>query len=111
MMTHRILLLLAALGLITTNAYADDADKFAFFEQKIRPVLVDACQKCHGPEKANGKLRLDTKAAVLKGGLSGPSIVPGKAKESLLLKAIRHEDADLKMPPPDKGKKLSDAVI
>ncbi|HZZ81154.1 MAG TPA: PSD1 and planctomycete cytochrome C domain-containing protein [Gemmataceae bacterium] len=110
-MTNRTSLLLIAFGLFATNARADDADKFAFFEKKIRPVLVDSCQKCHGPEKANGKLRLDTKASVLKGGITGPVLVPGKAKDSLLIKAIRHADPDLKMPPPDKGAKLSDAVI
>jgi cytochrome c553 len=109
MMTHRILLLFLALCFTATNAYADDADKIAFFEKKIRPVLVETCQQCHGETKANGKLRLDSKAAMLKGGFSGPAIVPGKARESLLIKAIRHLDPELKMP--TKAPKLSDAVI
>jgi uncharacterized protein DUF1553/uncharacterized protein DUF1549/cytochrome c len=109
MMTHRILLLLLALGFSAATVYADDADKIAFFEAKIRPVLVETCLQCHGETKASGKLRLDSKASVLKGGFSGPAIVPGKAKDSLLIKAIRHEDPELKMP--TKGAKLSDTVI
>jgi mono/diheme cytochrome c family protein len=109
-MKHRILLLLLALG-FATPAIADDADKLAFFEAKIRPVLVESCQQCHGAKKANGKLRLDTKAGMLKGGVSGPAIVPGKAKDSLLIKAIRHEHEDPALKMPTKAAKLSDAVI
>jgi mono/diheme cytochrome c family protein len=109
MMKYRMPALLLTFGLVTTHAFADDAEKIAFFEAKIRPVLVGHCQKCHGETKANGKLRLDSQAAMLKGGFSGPVLVPGKAKESLLIKAIRHEDPELKMPP--KSDKLADAVI
>jgi mono/diheme cytochrome c family protein len=108
-MKHRIAFLLLALG-FATPAIADDAE-LAFFEAKIRPVLVDSCQKCHGEKKANGKLRLHTKAAMLKGGVSGPAIVPGKAKASLLIKAIRHENEDPELNMPAKAAKLSDAVI
>ncbi len=88
---------------------ASDVEKLQFFEAKIRPVLVERCQACHGETKQNGKLRLDSKSAWLKGGASGAAIVPGKAKESLLIKAIRHEDVELKMPA--KAPKLSDSVI
>jgi hypothetical protein len=108
-MIHRILTAVLSLGFFTSFGYADDAEKIAFFEAKIRPVLVDNCLKCHGETKANGKLRLDTKANVLKGGINGPALVPGKAGESLLLKAIRHSDPDLMMP--SKDKKLPDVVI
>ncbi len=107
-MKHR-LFALVAVALFTGNLRADDADKFAFFESKIRPVLVENCLKCHGETKQNGKLRLDTKKGVLKGGITGPAIVPGNAKDSLLIKAIRHADADLKMP--SKDKKLPESVI
>jgi hypothetical protein len=108
-MKYRLLALLFALGVFAGNGYADEAEKIAFFEAKIRPALVENCLKCHGETKHNGKLRLDSKAFVLKGGISGPAIVPGKAKDSLLIKAIRHEDPDLKMP--SKDKKLPDAMI
>jgi hypothetical protein len=73
-----------------------------FFEKQVRPVLVEKCLSCHGADKPKGELRLDTREAMLKGGRGGAVVVPGKPKESRLLTAIRHTDADLKMPP--KGK-------
>src|SRR5688572_12217985 len=88
-------------------AQDSDAGK-TFFETKIRPVLVEHCQECHGDKKQKGGLRLDTKAYLLKGGDTGPAIVAGKAEASLLIKAIRHIDPDLKMP---RKQKLPDAVI
>jgi hypothetical protein len=88
---------------------ADDP-RAAFFENKIRPVLVDKCYSCHDStgKKQRGGLSLDTKAAVLKGGDSGPSLVVGKPGESLIIKALTHSTPDLKMPP--KGK-LPETVI
>lgn len=79
-----------------------------FFETRIRPVLVRECYQCHSAEKkqAKGGLRLDTRAAMLAGGDSGPAIVPGKASESVLLNALRYED--LQMPP---KKKLPESVV
>lgn len=72
-----------------------------FFENKIRPVLVEHCISCHGEKKQSGGLRLDSKQATLKGGDTGPALVAGKPKDSLIVKALNHVD-DLKMPP--KGK-------
>src|SRR5262245_29853684 len=71
-----------------------------FFENKIRPVLVNNCYECHSAKaaKVRASLLLDTRDGVLKGGESGPAIVPGKPAESLLLKSLRR-DGDLKMPP------------
>jgi hypothetical protein len=85
----------------------------AFFEQKIRPVLVSACYECHSTEaKTKGKLKgglfLDTRAALLAGGDEGATIVPGKPDDSLLIKAMRWSREDLHMPP---KKKLSPEVI
>jgi hypothetical protein len=82
-----------------------------FFENKIRPVLADNCYKCHSQssEKIKAGLLLDTKEALLKGGETGPAIVPGDPEKSLLIKAVRYTDPDLQMPP--KGKKLSDDQI
>ncbi len=68
------------------------------FEKHVRPVLVDKCIQCHGPKAQRGGLRLDSRQAILKGGDSGPALVPGQPDKSLLLKAI-HRDGDLKMPP------------
>ncbi len=88
-----------------------DPQELQFFESKIRPVLVKHCYECHSADalkKKNleGELFLDTRQALLKGGESGPSIVPGMADKSLLIKALRHED-DLEMP----EEKLSKEII
>jgi hypothetical protein len=72
-----------------------------FFENKIRPVLVEHCLSCHGEKKQSSGLRLDSKDAVHRGGDNGPVIVPGKANESRLIRAIRQE-GELKMPPRGK---------
>ena len=69
-----------------------------FFEKHVRPLLIARCHGCHGPEKQKGNLRLDSRAAVLKGGDTGPAIAPGKPDESLLVDAIRYGDT-YKMPP------------
>ena len=78
-----------------------------FFESRVRPVLSTHCFECH-EHKAKGGLKLDSREAALAGGESGPAMVPGKTKESLLLKGIRHIDPDLSMPP---KKKLSNHVV
>lgn len=74
-------------------------DETAFFETKVRPLLVDHCLECHGERKQKGGLRLDSKSGWEKGGESGTAIVPGKAGESLLIKAVSYLDKDLQMPP------------
>lgn len=73
----------------------------AFFESKIRPVLVKHCYECHSAEagKSKGGLMLDTKHGIREGGETGPAVVPGDAAKSLLLTAINHNDPDLEMPP------------
>ena len=82
----------------------------AFFEAKIRPVLTTQCGKCHSStaEKLRGGFRLDSREALRLGGDSGPAIVPGNPDESLLIRAIRYRDDELRMPPKAK---LPDAVI
>jgi hypothetical protein len=77
-----------------------------FFETKIRPVLAESCFKCHGGNMQMAGLRLDSQQAVLKGGESGPALVPGDPDASLIVQAIRHTGR-LKMPtagklPPDQ---------
>ncbi len=106
-------LLLAGLWLggTTGNSAADkqpSAEQVRFFETSIRPVLAEHCYSCHGPKKQRVDLRLDSRDAILKGGASGPAAVPGQPEKSLLLKAVRHVDAELKMPP---DRKLSDRQI
>ena len=77
-----------------------------FFETHIRPVLVEQCVSCHGPQKQESGLRLDSREALFKGGAEGAAVVPGRPEESLLIEALRHEG--LEMPPEQK---LDDAVI
>jgi hypothetical protein len=74
-----------------------------FFEKSVRPVLVANCHECHGPAKQKGGLRLDSRAAVLAGGDSGPAAVPGHPEKSLLVTAIRYDDSP-RMPPKHKLK-------
>lgn len=86
-------------------------EQLEFFENRIRPVLVEHCYKCHSAEAAKagdleGGLFLDTRAGLMKGGDSGPGIIPGKPEESLLLEALHYETYE--MPPAGK---LPDAVI
>src|SRR6266542_1638951 len=81
------------------RAPEDAPEKVAFFESKVRPLLLAKCVECHGDKKAKGELRLDSRAGWAKGGESGPAIVPGKPDESLLIKAVRYQDKDLQMPP------------
>ena len=84
------------------------AEQLQFFEAKIRPVLIETCVKCHGPEKQKSHLRLDSLKGALAGGDSGPAVVPGKPEESLLVLAIAHGDDAPKMPP---SKKLQKPVV
>jgi mono/diheme cytochrome c family protein len=87
---------------------AADPAALEFFEKKVRPILVENCVGCHGPEKHKGGLRLDSWTAVLKGGDSGPAVIAGEPDKSRLLDAVGYKNVDLQMPP--KGK-LPDAAI
>jgi hypothetical protein len=87
------------------------ADNTAFFESRIRPLLIKRCYECHGPEVSEGKLRLDTKEGWERGGERGPAIVPGDPSSSLMIRAVTQSDAKLQMPPPDAGQKLTAAEI
>ncbi len=85
-----------------TLSGATRAQQLEFFEAKIRPVLVERCYECHSAESKilRGGLQLDSRAAGLQGGDSGPAIVPGHPEDSLLIEALRHET--LEMPPEEK---------
>ena len=108
MMMYRNYITLAvviSLGL-SLQCSADD-----FFEQRIRPVLVEQCFKCHSAEanELKGDLHLDSLDGILKGGQSGhPAIVPGKPNASPLLKAIRYSNPDFQMPPKSQ---LSKSIV
>ena len=77
------------------------------YAKDIKPIFEKSCIKCHGEEKQKAKLRLDSLAAVLKGGEDGQVILPGKSAESLLVHNISHVgDEDQYMPPPDNKDKI-----
>jgi Protein of unknown function (DUF1549)/Protein of unknown function (DUF1553)/Planctomycete cytochrome C len=86
------------------------AEHLAFFESKVRPVLVEHCYACHSSEKGKrkGGLWLDTRTGLRAGGDNGPVVMAGKPDQSRLIKAVRHTDPDLKMPP--KGKLTANQI-
>jgi hypothetical protein len=107
------LLALAVLVGLAANLHADDAAAISpeaaeFFESRIRSVLAEHCYECHSGRSAilQGELRLDSAAALRKGGQSGPVVEPGKPAESVLISSLRYESYEM---PPDG--KLPDAVI
>jgi hypothetical protein len=89
------------------------AEQVEFFEKKIRPIFVERCYKCHSAAagKAKGGLFLDSREGVLKGGDSGPAIVPGDPEKSILIRALRQTD-ELQMPMKEKlpDEQISDFV-
>src|SRR5437868_6358674 len=102
-------LLLLLMSLIAPTTQADPAADH--FINKVKPLLDSRCISCHGPDKVKGGLRLDTRAAAIKGGDTGPALIPGKPSDSLLLQAVTHAKADLEMPPKEKLTKADIQVL
>ena len=101
---------LAIIGLVIdrpARAAEPEAAALEFFEQKIRPIFVSHCAECHA-RKTHGGLSLDSREGWMTGGDSGPAVVPGDPEKSLLIRAVRWTDKDLRMPPKQK---LSDTEI
>ena len=92
---------LAAPGAVEARKEQLTREGIEFFEKKIRPVLTEKCYKCHsaGAEKIKGGLLLDSRNGWMKGGESGPVIVPGNPEKSRLIHAVRYTDSKLQMPP------------
>jgi hypothetical protein len=80
-----------------TGAQAQVGGKIDF-KRDIEPIFATSCSQCHGAKKAAGQLRLDVKAAAIKGGISGASIVPGNSKQSILLARLLGEGGEKQMP-------------
>ncbi|GAC1467700.1 MAG: PSD1 and planctomycete cytochrome C domain-containing protein [Isosphaeraceae bacterium] len=93
------LAMIACLEYDMARAGEADVSSETFFELKIRPLLANACVKCHGEKKTSGGLRLDSRKGLVAGGENGPVIVPGDPEGSPLIQAVRHGDEALKMPP------------
>ena len=106
---RRIVLVLTCRFMVLSTL-AETAESRTFFEERIRPVLAQDCYQCHqhsGPRK--GGLALDDRHGLLKGGDSGPAVIPGSPNESLLMRLIRHEDPDRTMP--RSGAKLDEKTV
>ncbi|MEQ8785302.1 MAG: DUF1553 domain-containing protein [Pirellulaceae bacterium] len=101
------MLVVALLG-PRAEAEETDAQRLAFFEKKIRPVLVEKCYACHSAEvkQPKGGLMVDSRDGLMRGGDSGPAVVPGQPAESLLIAAIQYDEFE--MPPSGK---LPEAVL
>ncbi|MEZ6124995.1 MAG: DUF1549 domain-containing protein [Planctomycetaceae bacterium] len=79
-------------------------DDLAFFEKRIRPLLINRCYECHSAEakELQGELLVDSRATLRRGGVTGPAVVPGDPQKSLLMEAVRYENADMQMPPDEQ---------
>jgi hypothetical protein len=101
--------LIVAFSASTPSAYSANPspDAIAQFEKEVRPLFIEHCQRCHGAKKAEAGLRVDSRAALLKGGDHGPAVVPGKTDKGTLLAALSHT-GDVKMP---ESGKLPDTKI
>jgi hypothetical protein len=111
-MSFRFLILTSFAASIPLNAFA--ADSKIDFNRDIRPILSDNCYVCHGPDEAHreGGFRLDRKdSAFGKSDSDEVVIVPGKPELSVLIARIVTDDQDLKMPPADSTKSLTEEQI
>src|ERR1700734_3297695 len=78
------------------SAASTEGDGLQFFEQKVRPLLIERCYDCHSEgKKVKGGLRLDVREGWQKGRDTGPALDPGKPEESLLIEAVHYENHDL----------------
>jgi hypothetical protein len=107
MRSHWLKLLPICVAFVTalvSAAGAEDqatTDGLAYFEQHIRPLLAERCYSCHSSrdKKQKGGLALDSRMGWTKGGDQGPALIPRDVDASLLIRAVRYTDPDLRMPP------------
>jgi hypothetical protein len=107
-MTERLVLPFLAGVVAVCASAAPQAPARVDFDRDVRPILKTSCQACHLGPIAQADLRMDSRDSLLKGGVSGPAIVPGESHSSLLLGRVRGEGGPPRMPP---GLSLSDAQI
>ncbi len=99
--TASLFILFAGAAAMAADTVPPSPEAIAFFEKRIRPLLKEHCHECHSADakKVKGGLRLDSREGWVKGGESGPAIVPGKPDESLLIRGVRYWDKEFQMPP------------
>jgi mono/diheme cytochrome c family protein len=105
---HKVwLVLLAGFAAAVVNwgyVHFGVADESAVdYKRDIWPVLEETCSRCHSAKKKDGGLNMSTRAAMLKGGHSGPALVPGKVEKSLMLELIEFDE----MPPRKEKPRVS----
>jgi mono/diheme cytochrome c family protein len=101
-MKIKLLMFINAIVVLASQAYALEPIKVDYASQ-IKPILVKNCISCHGVEKQKGGLRLDAGASIIRGGNSGPILIPGKSNESKILHAVEGKDPETRMPPMPKA--------
>jgi mono/diheme cytochrome c family protein len=79
------------------------------FRRDVEPIFVKRCSECHGPDQQKGKLRLDARADAVRGGKSGPALVPGKSAASEIMRRVRSTDPEEVMPA--KGERLTEEQV
>ena len=99
--------LLSSLDSAQAGSGASLTDGQQLYKNKVRPILIQNCYKCHTDDPLS-HFRVDSRAAILQGGKRGPAIVPGDPAKSLLIEAVR-QTGDLKMP--KEGSKLDEQQI
>ncbi|MEO1529312.1 MAG: PSD1 and planctomycete cytochrome C domain-containing protein [Planctomycetota bacterium] len=106
---RKVLLCLALIVVASASVFGSEPEKLQFFENQIRPILVEHCYDCHSGEDVEAGLWLDSRNGWQQGGDSGPAIVPGNLDKSLIVDAVRYTEDRVAGMPPDS--KLSDAQI
>ena len=96
----------------SVSAQEGKARGIEFFEKRIRPVLIERCYSCHSAmaKAVKAELLLDSRAGMIRGGISGPAVVPGHPEKSLLIQAVRYTSEDLGMPPKIKDRLTAQQV-
>ena len=79
--------------LATTISLPEAQKKVEFFETRIRPILVEHCQECHGAKRQEADLRLDHRSFLVKKSARGSAVIPGQPDKSLLVIAVEHRDS------------------
>ena len=100
-MNRIFFVLLTALATVPVLASEIEPAALKFFEEKVRPILVDNCYSCHsvGAKKLKGKLYLDSREGVARGGEGGAIVAPNDPDKSRMILAVRYKLKDQEMPP------------
>jgi mono/diheme cytochrome c family protein/cytochrome c553 len=107
---NTLALILGLLATVSAPSAAQSGNSSEFFETRVRPLLAQKCFTCHTQARLGG-LQIDSRESLLKGGNSGPAIVPGNPEQSLLIQAVSHTHERLKMPPQERLKEAEIAAL